>query len=150
MAKISLAVGVGAFNAPPDVLVIQKLLNGHVGRLGLRPLVADGRCGVKTLTAIREFQTRIMMRPNASGRIDPGGDTLTRLSASLAASGPMLPGSVITITGKELPPPAAKVLKDILRAAGLSRAHVTSVARSAADQARIMYDEIVKHGLAYS
>jgi peptidoglycan hydrolase-like protein with peptidoglycan-binding domain len=45
---------------------------------------------------------------------------------------------------------AVRVLKDILRAAGLSRATITSGRRTANDQARIMYDLIVQRGVSYA
>jgi len=45
---------------------------------------------------------------------------------------------------------AVRVLKDILRAAGLSRATITSGRRTAHDQARIMYDLIEHKGVSYA
>ena len=41
-----------------------------------------------------------------------------------------------------------KVLEDILQAAGLTSALITSTARTPADQARVMYANIVKTGVA--
>ena len=41
-----------------------------------------------------------------------------------------------------------KVLEDILQAAGLTSALITSTARTPADQARVMYNNIVKTGVA--
>lgn len=41
-----------------------------------------------------------------------------------------------------------KVLEDILQAAGISSALITSTARTPADQARVMYDNIVATGVA--
>ena len=41
-----------------------------------------------------------------------------------------------------------KVLEDILQAAGLSGALITSTARTPADQARVMYANIIKTGVA--
>ena len=41
-----------------------------------------------------------------------------------------------------------KVLEDILQAAGLSSALITSTARTPADQARVMYANIVRTGVA--
>ena len=41
-----------------------------------------------------------------------------------------------------------KVLEDILQAAGLNSALITSTARTPADQARVMYANIVKTGVA--
>jgi len=150
MIKISFAVGLGAPNHPADVLAIQNRLNSYVQRLGLPRLVADGRCGLQTLTAIREFQRRLLRLPKPDGRVDPNGHTLARLSETAPLTSPAIPPDIVTLEGTPLPDPAAKVLKHILRGAGLKRARVTSVTRTPADQARIMYDKIVEHGLAYS
>lgn len=54
------------------------------------------------------------------------------------------------LQGVSLPDPAAKILKDILTAAGLATATVTSAHRSPADQARVMYENCVSKGAAYN
>jgi peptidoglycan hydrolase-like protein with peptidoglycan-binding domain len=150
MVKTSLAVGLGAPNSRSDVLTIQSGLNQHVQRLGLLPLRVDGHCGIKTLTAIREFQKRILRLPKPDGRVDPNGHTFAKLSEPAPASGPVTPADTILLAGTPLPDAPAKVLKQILRGAGLTRATVTSVVRTPADQARVMYDKIAKNGLKYS
>jgi hypothetical protein len=44
------------------------------------------------------------------------------------------------LQGIPLPDPAARILKDILKVAGLAAATVTSAHRTPADQARVMYE----------
>ncbi|TLX50430.1 hypothetical protein CWC31_12340 [Pseudoalteromonas ruthenica] len=41
------------------------------------------------------------------------------------------------------------VLQEIMTAAGISQVTITSTARTAADQARIMYENITRHGVAH-
>jgi hypothetical protein len=54
------------------------------------------------------------------------------------------------LQGVPLPDPAAKILKDILKAAGLAGAIVTSAHRTPAEQARVMYENCVSKGAAYN
>lgn len=54
------------------------------------------------------------------------------------------------IEGVPLPEPAARILKDILKVAGLACATVTSAHRSPAEQARVMYENCVSRGAAYN
>ncbi len=54
------------------------------------------------------------------------------------------------LQGVPLPDPAAKILTDILRVAGLATATVTSAHRTPADQARVMYENCVSKGAAYN
>jgi hypothetical protein len=54
------------------------------------------------------------------------------------------------LQGVALPDPAAKILKDILKVAGLAGATVTSAHRTPADQARVMYENCVSKGAAYN
>jgi hypothetical protein len=42
-----------------------------------------------------------------------------------------------------------KVLSDILKKAGINQVTITSAGRTANDQARIMYDNITRHGVAH-
>jgi hypothetical protein len=42
------------------------------------------------------------------------------------------------------------VLKEILKNAGIARATVTSVSRTVAEQARIMYDNLEDHGIPFN
>jgi hypothetical protein len=54
------------------------------------------------------------------------------------------------LQGIALPDPAARILKDILKVAGLGAATVTSAHRTPADQARVMYENCVSRGAAYN
>jgi hypothetical protein len=54
------------------------------------------------------------------------------------------------LEGVPLPEPAAEILKDILKTAGLAAATVTSAHRTPAEQARIMYENCVSKGAAYN
>jgi len=54
------------------------------------------------------------------------------------------------LQGVPLPDPAAKILKDILKAAGVATVTVTSAHRTPADQARVMYENCATKGAAYN
>jgi len=54
------------------------------------------------------------------------------------------------IQGVPLPGPAADILRDILKDAGLAKAVVTSAHRTPAEQARVMYENCVSKGAAYN
>ena len=54
------------------------------------------------------------------------------------------------IDGIPLPEPANKILKDILKVAGLPGATVTSAHRTPAEQARVMYENCMSKGAAYN
>src|SRR5688500_14584589 len=89
MAKILGSVGYKGRNVLADVLLVQSLLNVHIGgntRLHkwLKPISCDGQIdgwsmSDPTVTAIIIFQREIMRYPNPAGRVDPGGKTLLRL-----------------------------------------------------------------------
>ena len=142
MAKIGASVGAGGVNRPDDVKIVQTLLNLNIARLApLPPIEANGQCGPSTVEAITEFQRKVLGTTQPDGRVDPDGGTLARLSEAE-------PPPAITLTGLALPAPAAKVLEEILAAAGLVTAQVTSVTRTPAEQARVMYENCEAHGAA--
>src|SRR5262244_1881814 len=58
--------------------------------------------------------------------------------------------SPITATGRPAPAPAQKVLAEILAAAGLTTAEVTSVTRTPAEQARVMYENCEALGVHHN
>ncbi len=68
------SVGIGAANAPADVLAVQRLLLAR----GVSPGVLDGQCGPRTTDAIEEFQGRFFTQPD--GRVDPEGRTWRELN----------------------------------------------------------------------
>ncbi len=81
MTIISQSVGAGAKNIKADVIAVQQLLNKFNATLSFQPVIADGNCGAKTLTSIRNFQTIKMGIANPNGLIMPGGPTIMALSA---------------------------------------------------------------------
>lgn len=75
-------VGVGGANLYDDVFNIQYGLD-QVAPIDGGPspqLVIDGKCGPKTIGAIREFQKKHFGYAGCDGRIDPGKQTLKRLN----------------------------------------------------------------------
>jgi hypothetical protein len=139
-------VGKGGENRSADVKIVQSLLNAHIAKLApLMPVPVSGVCDAPTVLLIVEFQKRVVKAPGPDGRVDPGGRTLRALDAAPrpSAGEPVLDGNV-------LPAPAAKVLKEILNAAGVARATVTSVSRTPADQARVMYDNCLSRGVEFN
>lgn len=143
MAKIGASVGTGGVNRPDDVKTVQSLLNLNLAHLAPLPrLDVNGQCGPATVEAITEFQRNVMGAALPDGRVDPDGRTLVKLSEAEVRT--------IALTGSPLPAPAAKVLTEILAAAGLVTAQVTSVTRTPADQARVMYDNCKALGVAHN
>lgn len=84
---LSGSVGFGGMNKAPDVLLVQRLLNGTpFSKGGPAPaLVPDGLCGPKTCGAISRFQN-VNLGFN-DGRIDVGGMTITALLSLLESLG---------------------------------------------------------------
>ena len=79
---ITKAVGVGGSNIYDDVFNIQYGLD-QVAPIDGGPspqLVIDGKCGPKTIGAIREFQKKHFGYAGCDGRIDPGKQTLAKLN----------------------------------------------------------------------
>jgi len=85
MNEIVASVGESGENRAEDVAIIQALLNEKSGA----KLVVDKRCGPMTIQAIRNFQKAFLARPD--GRVDPGGMTWKKLSASTLLSLVQLP-----------------------------------------------------------
>lgn len=79
---ISASVGISSTNRANDVGVIQDALN-RVSPAEGGPsllLVKDGSCGPKTKNVIQQFQLKQFGWSGADGKINPGGQTLTRLN----------------------------------------------------------------------
>ena len=143
MPTIAGSVGRGGDNHPDDVKVIQSLLNQNIAKLTpLMPMTVSGNCDAQTILTIEEFQRSVLQFHVPDGIVAPGGHTFAALSGA-AAGEPALEGI-------PLPGPAAKVLMEILKAAGLSRATVTSGARTPAEQARVMYENCVSKGVEFN
>ncbi len=77
---ITAAVGAGGANHRNDAMLIQSLLNLVPAAAGgpAKLLKVDGLVGPLTIAAIRRFQSKFGF---SDGRIDPGGRTLSQLSA---------------------------------------------------------------------
>lgn len=148
---ISASVGKNGTNNRSDVKTIQQALNKIPPAQGApNPnLNEDGLIGPKTISAITVFQDHHGLP--ADGRIDPNGQTIAKINSLLAGE----PGSSIFINFG----PNAKqdvvseytrgVLKDILAAANLTSALITSTARTPEDQARIMFNNIEAKGVEH-
>ena len=79
---ITKSVGMGGSNVFDDVFNIQYGLD-QVAPIDGGPspqLVIDGKCGPKTIGAIREFQKKHFGFAGCDGRIDPGKQTLAKLN----------------------------------------------------------------------
>ena len=122
------SVGQGGENLPEDVEMVRGLLADH------------GFINIDLNTAIEQFQRTLGME-SPDGRVDPGGRTWRGLTGT--SDGPLEP----TLEGLPLAEPAAEILRRILTASGNTSARITSVERTPADQARVMYENIAAHGV---
>lgn len=126
-------------------------LQQRLAALDFNPGSADGIFGALTESAVLSFQrSRGLL---ADGIV--GAQTWDALLGTSAPQAPPAPGSPgdpqVTIpSGVVISDNAVRVLKNILRAAGLSGATVTSGRRTSTDQARIMYELIERHGVSYA
>ena len=100
MAQIGASVGKGGINNPADVLTVQKLLNAHVGAMGLPPLDEDGQIGVNTIGAIRRYQKMVCGMSSGDGRVDVGGQTWQKLNAGTGVDAPAVPPGNPSLSGK--------------------------------------------------
>lgn len=159
MAKLTGSVGDGGLNRKGDVLTVQRLINKKIARLSpLVTLVEDGRNGPATISAIKEFQSRVVGLAKPDGRVDTRGRTLIALNAQAAATdvpAKMAPkvkqadgsepvevvyGSGVPNSGRLVSDYAIGVVKLALQNAGMRKAVITSTLREPMRQARIMYD----------
>jgi hypothetical protein len=105
MASIQKSVGLKCKNDKWDVLVVQMLLNKFIMPgclLPLAPLMLDGECGNKTVTAIYAFQNGIMGLKSPDMKISPDGPTLGRLNGPLKwCNKPVGDGGVIILPTPE-------------------------------------------------
>lgn len=149
MATISGSVGRGGLNRRPDVITIQTLINHNIRLITpLHPLQIDGVVGPKTISAIEEFQRRVLHMQRPDGRIDPLGQTLRKLDSSKnlgasqgsslvpAVSDPAIETLHLAATAKK----AAYALKKIHPTIVF-----TSGRRNKADQARAMAGNVVSN-----
>jgi len=82
MDPILKSVGRGGVNRDIDVKLIQQLLNAQSIPGETIPLVVDGIAGEKTYKYIDAFQREIVKMANPDGRVDPGGKTFKKLTAT--------------------------------------------------------------------
>ncbi|NJD08996.1 MAG: hypothetical protein FIB01_00645 [Gemmatimonadetes bacterium] len=143
MPAITASVGKRCANRAADVEIVQELLNRCIGRMSpLRPVRVSGFCDPRTLELIEEFQRRVLHDEQPDGRVEPDGRVMWALNAQVPAGEP-------TLDGVALPAPAAQALLAALKKVGLSTATITSASRTPAEQARVMYENCVKHGAAH-
>lgn len=89
------SVGIGARNAPEDILAVQAALNALLHLLpGSEPLVLDSTLGpvassAKTTNIIKQFQRQVAGFVEPDGRIDPAGRTHKAINRALE----LFPGS---------------------------------------------------------
>ena len=131
----------------PVVTELQKRL----AALGFNPGSADGIFGALTEGAVKTFQRSRGLPPDGIVGSQTWGPLLGLPSGSPATPGPVAGEPQVTISANAVVSDnAVRILKDILRAAGLTRATITSGRRTTNDQARIMYDLIERHGVSYA
>ncbi len=100
--RINSPVGENGRNIADDVRTVQRLLNGVPPGSGGpgKPLKTDGVAGPLTKAAIKQFQSRQLLR--ADGRVDPEGPTLKKLRALNLGGG--LSGQAAPATPGVTPP----------------------------------------------
>lgn len=84
MSVISASVGKHGVNRADDVRTIQMLLNKH-RRAVDGPVAITGTANQETISAIEEFQKRVVKLINPDGRVDPQGRTLRALDVGPSA-----------------------------------------------------------------
>jgi hypothetical protein len=99
MANITGSVGKDGVNNEPDVLLVQQLLNKHVGAMGLPPLEEDGLIGGNTNDAIVRYQEMVLGNNAPDGRVDVGGSTWRSLSAGTTVTAPPTPTGNASLSG---------------------------------------------------
>lgn len=82
---ITKSVGAVGANLTPDVIAVQRQLNGQMPPQRTK-LSTDGRCGPLTIACIKEFQKEVLGTRTPDGRIDPGKGTLAALNDPNSAS----------------------------------------------------------------
>jgi hypothetical protein len=121
----------GTSGSSVEIKILQKLLNEKVSPSP--GLVVDGSFGPATKSAVIEFQQKNGL--SADGIVGTGTwKKLFRVTLNSNVK--------ISVGG-------VAILRNMLDSAGLETATITSGVRSAADQARIMYENIKEHGVEH-
>jgi hypothetical protein len=129
-----------------EVKALQRLLNARTVPSARLPV--NGQFGPQTEAAVKAFQKQRALTPD--GHVGP--QTWNALGQPLPSSGNVktgLPNETHVEGEHKIGPKGRRVLREILLTAGLRHAVVTSTTRTAADQARIMYENIEAHGVAH-
>lgn len=79
MQTIVASVGHGGLNRTEDVVLVQTLLNRHL-QPPQRPLAVDGVMSPRLVTAIVNFQRRVLHIGRPDGLIQPGDATMLALA----------------------------------------------------------------------
>jgi hypothetical protein len=154
MTNISASVGRGGVNRLSDVKTVQKLLNENIGLITpLRPLDEDGRIGPNTLSAIEEFQRRVVGMLKPDRRVDPNGRTWSALTKTSSGANPtpavgsakVTYSSSISASKKIVDPYTISVIELALKKVGMPQAVITSTIRTPDEQAHIMYRNAKKN-----
>lgn len=110
METITASVGTGGRNQRQDVKTVQRLLNRCLHLLlPLTKLTEDGAIGPRTISAIVEFQRRVVKMPVPDGRVDPPGPQGRTFRMLTENARPVRPAHVETFIQKALP--AARKVK---------------------------------------
>jgi hypothetical protein len=103
---------------------------------------------------IRDALIRPLLRgrsPTPPARSAPAAPAAPAVPRQPPPAGPSGNEPQVTVNaGVRVSDHAVRVLQELLRMAGLSRATITSGRRTPSDQARIMYDLIERHGVSYA
>ena len=83
--NIGKPVGRGAINQATDVSLVQLLLTLASRGTG-EELAVDGHAGQRTISAIEDFQRRVLHRTDPDGCVDPDGATMRALLAAADAA----------------------------------------------------------------
>lgn len=80
MSTLTASVGRGGINHPNDARTVQSLLNKN-RPIGHSLIAVTGKMNPETISAIEEFQKRVVNLDTPDGRVDPDGKTLKALDA---------------------------------------------------------------------
>ncbi len=82
MQRMVASVGHGGLNRTEDVQLVQALLNRHL-QAPHRPLAVDGVMSPRTISAIVNFQRRVLHLAHPDGLLQPGDRTMLALAGQI-------------------------------------------------------------------